>query len=138
MSKKPLSQNEEMTDINISPLIDMVFILLIFFIVTTVFVEEQGVTVDKPEPSPKSAEETKTLIITLSNTGQVLNEGREVGVPGVGALVKQFATRNRATADKPETVILEIGDKAQSGLVVRVIDEIQIAGGRASLTPKPQ
>ena len=134
MSKKPLSQNEEMTDINISPLIDMVFILLIFFIVTTVFVEEQGVGADKPEPSGKPLTETKTLIITVSGTGQVLHEGREVGVPGVGALVRQYAAKNRST--DPETVILEIADKSQSGLIVRVIDEVQIAGGRASLTPK--
>ena len=134
MSKKPLSQNQEMTDINISPLIDMVFILLIFFIVTTVFVEEQGVMADKPEPSGKPLTETKTLIITVSGTGQVLHEGREVGVPGVGALVRQYAAKNRST--DPETVILEIADKSQSGLIVRVIDEVQIAGGRASLTPK--
>lgn len=135
MSKKPLSQSDEMTDINISPLIDMVFILLIFFIVTTVFVEEQGVTVDKPEPSGKPITESKTLIITVSGTGQILHEGREVGVPGVGALVKQFAAKNRST--EPETVIIEVAEKSQSGLIVRVIDEIQIAGGRASLTPKP-
>jgi biopolymer transport protein ExbD len=134
MSKKPLSQNEEMTDINISPLIDMVFILLIFFIVTTVFIEEQGVGADKPEPSGKPLTETKTLIIAISGTGQVLHEGREVGIAGVGALVRQFAAKNRAT--EPETVVLEIADKSQSGLVVRVIDEVQIAGGRASLTPK--
>ena len=134
MSKKPLSQNEEMTDINISPLIDMVFILLIFFIVTTVFVEEQGVGADKPEPSGKPLTETKTLIITVSGTGQILHEGREVGVAGVGALVRTFAAKNRST--EPETVILEVADKSQSGLVVRVIDEVQIAGGRASLTPK--
>lgn len=134
MSKKPLSQSDEMTDINISPLIDMVFILLIFFIVTTVFVEEQGVTVDKPEPSGKPLTEIKTLIITVSGTGQVLYEGREVGVTGVGALVRQFAARSRST--EPETVIIEVADKSQSGLIVRVIDQIQIAGGLASLTPK--
>lgn len=134
-SKKPLSQNEEMTDINISPLIDMVFILLIFFIVTTVFVEEQGLTVDKPEPTGKPLPETKTLVITVSGTGQILHEGREVGVPGVRALVRQFATANRTT-DR-ETVIVEVAEKAPSGLIVRVIDEVQLANGRASLTPKP-
>lgn len=136
MSRKPLSQNEEMTDINISPLIDMVFILLIFFIVTTVFVEEQGVTVDKPEPSGKPLTETKTLIITITGTGQVLHENREIGVPGVGTMVKRYAAQNRTSVNEKETVILEIADKAQSGLIVRVIDEVQHAGGRASLTPK--
>jgi hypothetical protein len=48
--------------------------------------------------------------------------------------VRQFAAKNRST--EPETVILEIADKSQSGLIVRVIDEVQVAGGRASLTPK--
>ena len=133
-SRKPLSQNEEMTDINISPLIDMVFILLIFFIVTTVFVEEQGVPVDKPEPSGKPLTETKTLVISVSSTGQILYDGREVGVAGVRGLVRQFAANNRST--EIETVILEIAEKAQSGLVVRVVDEVQLAGGRVSLTPK--
>lgn len=133
-SRKPLSQNEELTDINISPLIDMVFILLIFFIVTTVFVEEQGVTVDKPEPSGKPLTETKTLVITVSSTGQVLHDGREVGVAGVRGLVRQFAANNRST--EIETVILEVAEKSQSGLVVRIVDEVQLAGGRVSLTPK--
>ncbi len=133
-NRRPLSQNEEMTNINISPLIDMVFILLIFFIVTTVFVEEQGVAVDKPEPSGKPLTETKTLVITVSGTGQILFEGREVGIPGVRALVRQFAANNRN--HDIETVIVEVAEKAQSGLVVRVIDEVQLAGGRVSLTPK--
>ena len=132
-NKQPLSGGEEITDINISPLIDMVFILLIFFIVTTVFVEERGVTVDKPEPSGKPLNETKTLVITVTATGQVLHEGREVGVQGVGALVRQYSANGRSS-DK-QTAVVEVAAKAQTGVVVRVVDEIQLAGGRASLTP---
>ena len=51
-NKKQFNNTDEVTDINISPLIDMVFILLIFFIVTTVFVEEEGMATNTPDPSP--------------------------------------------------------------------------------------
>ena len=50
-NRRSISAGEESTEVNISPLIDMVFILLIFFIVTTVFVEEEGLDVNKPQPS---------------------------------------------------------------------------------------
>ena len=61
MSKRGsiLQDEAEMSDINISPMIDMVFILLIFFIVTTVFVEEEGLTVDKPTPQPPDTQQEK-------------------------------------------------------------------------------
>ena len=48
-ARRSINEVEEVSEINVSPLIDMVFILLIFFIVTTVFVEETGVEVDKPQ-----------------------------------------------------------------------------------------
>ena len=51
-NRKHFNENDEMTEINMSPLIDMVFILLIFFIVTTVFVEEKGMVASTPDPAP--------------------------------------------------------------------------------------
>ena len=66
-NKKSLSATESAGDINISPLIDMVFILLIFFIVTTVFVEETGVDVNKPQAASAVQLEKNSILIAITD-----------------------------------------------------------------------
>ncbi|RME70910.1 MAG: biopolymer transporter ExbD [Verrucomicrobia bacterium] len=121
------------TEINISPLIDMVFILLIFFIVTTVFVEEKGLKVEKPDPSSaaEKKEENKTVVFTVTEAGQVLYEGNDIGVGGVAATVKQ-----RIERDKEMPVIIRVNKGSIADLIVRVIDEARRAEAvNISLTP---
>ena len=74
-------------EINISPLIDVVFILLIFFIVTTVFVEETGVDVTKPQASSAVDLEKNSILIAITDTGKVVYGGREIGPAGVRSIV---------------------------------------------------
>jgi biopolymer transport protein ExbD len=120
--------------IDISPLIDCVFILLIFFIVTTTFVEETGVEVDKPQAASAVQLEKNSIMIALTDKGEVVYGGREIGVSGVRPLV----TRMLQKEDVP--VIIQADTAAQSGLLVRVIDEAKLAGALkvslASIHPK--
>lgn len=111
-------------EINISPLIDMVFILLIFFIVTTTFVEEVGIEIDKPEASATLSLEKESIQIGITAEGRVIYAGQEIGVSGVRSVV------NRLTkADDAPVIIL--ADKAVSAeLLVRVIDESKLGGAR--------
>ena len=78
---------EETTDagIDMSPLMDCVFILLIFFIVTTTFVEETGIEVDKPQPASTAKSDGESLILEITESNQVLAGGKEIGLGGVGA-----------------------------------------------------
>src|SRR5690606_23720832 len=80
-------------EINISPLIDVVFILLIFFIVTTVFVEETGIEVEKPRAATQTDIQKNSILIGITSAGQVFYGGREIGTAGVrstiGRLVRQ-------------------------------------------------
>lgn len=108
--------------IDMSPLIDCVFILLIFFIVTTVFVEETGVEVDKPQAASASMLEKSSVLIALTAKGEVVYGGREIGVSGVRALVKRLIQKE----DLP--VIIQADQSSQSGLLVRIIDEAKLAG----------
>jgi len=78
------------TGIDMSPLIDCVFILLIFFIVTTTFVEETGVEVDKPQAASASNLEKTSILIALTEKGEVVYGGREIGVSGVQPPVKRM------------------------------------------------
>jgi biopolymer transport protein ExbD len=108
--------------IDISPLIDCVFILLIFFIVTTTFVEETGVEVDKPQAATAVRLEKNSILIALTDKGEVVYGGREIGANGVQALVKRMLQKE----DLP--VIIQADAGANSGLLVRIVDEAKLGG----------
>ena len=108
--------------IDISPLIDCVFILLIFFIVTTTFVEETGVDVDKPQAASSVRLEKNSILLAITADGEIVYGGREIGIGGVRPLVKRMILKE----DLP--VIIQTDQTVQSGLLVRVIDEVKLAG----------
>jgi biopolymer transport protein ExbD len=108
--------------IDISPLIDCVFILLIFFIVTTTFVEETGVEVDKPQAASAVQLEKTSILIALTDKGEVVYGGREIGISGVQPLVKRMIRKE----DLP--VVIQADTAADSGPLVRIIDEAKLAG----------
>lgn len=120
--RKSLSESEEISEINVSPLIDMVFILLIFFIVTTVFVEETGVEVDRPQAASAVALEKNSILLAVTDKGQVIYGGREIGISGVRPLVRRMLQKEGMP------VIIQVDEKAGAGLVVGVIDEAKLGG----------
>ena len=119
---RSFTQEEESEGIDISPLIDCVFILLIFFIVTTTFVEETGIEVDKPQSASSSRLEKNSILIAVTADGQIVYGGREIGVAGVQPLVKRMIAKE----DLP--VIIQADEAVPSGIFVRVIDEAKLAG----------
>ncbi len=122
------TRNEESAEINLSPLIDMVFLLLIFFMVTTVFVEETGIDVDKPRAASAEALEKTSILIAVSRDGQVVYGGQTLGINRVRGLVARLL-QNR---DMPVIVIAD--EQAATGRVVEVIDQCKLAGaGKVSL-----
>jgi len=114
--------DEDTGSIDISPLIDCVFILLIFFIVTTVFVEESGIEVNKPQAASSLQLEKNSILIAVSPKGEVVYGGREIGISGVQPLVKRMIQKE----DIP--VIVQADSTVNAGLFVRVIDEAKLAG----------
>lgn len=108
--------------IDMSPMIDCVFILLIFFIVTTTFVDETGVEVDKPQAASAVRLEKTSILIALTAKGEVVYGGREIGIAGVQPLVKRMLQKE----DVP--VIVQADSAALSGMMVRIIDEAKLAG----------
>jgi biopolymer transport protein ExbD len=108
--------------IDMSPMIDCVFILLIFFIVTTTFVDETGVEVDKPQAASAVRLEKTSLLLALTAKGEVVYGGREIGIGGVQPLVKRMLQKEEIP------VIVQADQAAPSGLLVRVIDEAKLGG----------
>ncbi len=108
--------------IDISPLIDCVFILLIFFIVTATFVEEPGVDVEKTLASSAEQLRKNSIILAVTAEDDVVYGGRDIGVGGVQSLVR----RELQKEDLP--VIIQPDSGASSGTLVRVISEAKLAG----------
>jgi biopolymer transport protein ExbD len=118
--RRSLIESEESSEINMSPLIDMVFILLIFFIVTTTFVEESGVEVDKPAAASASQLDKNSIIFAVTAEGKVIYGGKEIGLGGVRPLVTRLSEREALP------VIVQTDDKTPAGVLVRVIDEAKL------------
>ena len=112
------------TGIDMSAMIDCVFILLIFVIVTTTFVEETGIEVDKPQAASSVRLEKTSILIALTANGAVVYGGREIGMSGVQPLVRRMLQKE----DVP--VIVQADAAAPAGLLVRVIDEAKLAGAQ--------
>ena len=116
----------ENVDVNMSPLIDMVFLLLIFFVVTTSFVKESGIEVSRSTASTAEVKENASIMIGVTAEGEVYMEGKSVDVRSVRGLVE------RALAEDPEAGVVVVADKgSQTGDVVKVMDQCRLAGAQS-------
>ena len=104
----------------------MVFILLIFFIVTTVFVEETGVEVTKPQAASQVQLEKNSILIAITANNSVIYGGREIGINGVRSQVKQLLQD-----DAKMPVIIQADESVPTRILVRVIDEAKLAGAQS-------
>jgi biopolymer transport protein ExbD len=123
MARRSMFEEEESTEINLSPMIDCIFILLIFFIVTTVFVEEQGLTVNKPDATAAtSTEESETLTIEITAGDKILFDGREIGLGDVTRRVRNAVSEG----DKP--VMVRAHERSRHATFVAVWDAASRGG----------
>ena len=128
--KRRLSGSKEHTEINVSPLIDMVFILLIFFIVATSFVNEIGISSTYKDSASPNSSILEPLTFDLTSSGQILQNGKPVGLEEIAPIVLRT---NRESSDKV-TVRVEPGSRA--GLATKVMDQAMRGGASAvKLTP---
>ena len=123
MARRHAVQQEE-TEINITPMLDIVFIMLIFFIVTTSFVKEVGLDVNRPSNAPiKEQKISEVVAIRIDENGTISVQNREVDIRAVRANIES------ELATKPEASVVVISDRnADAGILVKVIDQARVAG----------
>ncbi|MCB2188012.1 MAG: biopolymer transporter ExbD [Deltaproteobacteria bacterium] len=115
----------EEPEINMAPLIDMVFILLIFFLVTTSFVRESGIKVNRPQAASAQTLEQGALMVGLDAAGGIHLEGRQVSLHGVRGLVERYLAEN------PQGSVIVAGDRQlPTGRLIAVVDQCRLAGAR--------
>ena len=110
-------------DINMGPLIDMVFLLLIFFVVTTSFVKETGIDVQRPTAATAELKEKGNVLIGVTEEGRVYLDRKRIDVRSVCAHMA------RVLAENPESSVVVVADRAsQTGVVIQVMDQCRLAG----------
>ncbi len=111
-------------EISITPMLDIVFILLIFFIVTTSFAKEFGVDMNRPSNAPvKEQKRTEVIAVRIVADGRIFVEDRAVDVGAVRANIESGLAR------KPQASVVVVADRAaDAGLMVQVVDQARVAG----------
>lgn len=118
-------KNRGSTELNIAPLIDMVFILLIFFLVTTSFVKETGIEVTRPTASTAVSQPKATILIAIDPDNRVFMDRREIDIRAVRANVE------RALAENPEGAVVVVADRnSNTGAAIMVMDGCRMAGAQ--------
>ncbi|MBN2452326.1 MAG: biopolymer transporter ExbD [Lentisphaeria bacterium] len=116
--------NAESAEINLSPLIDMVFLLLIFFMVTTVFVQETGVEVEKPRAASAEDLQKHAVLLAVTRDGAIAYGGQTIGLSRVRGLVARLLT----VREMPVIILADEG--SATGRVVEVIDQCKLGGAK--------
>ena len=120
-----LQNDNNVAEVNMAPLIDMVFILLIFFIVTTNFNRQTGVDVSKPKATSAISTGQKTMMIGVTREGTIHVYGRQVGIERLGSLVEQEIQRH------PDMSIVIVADRdASIGKAVQIMDQCAQSGAQ--------
>lgn len=122
------------SEFDMTPMLDVVFIMLIFFIVTSSFVKESGIDVNRPEASSATVKEQGNILIAISEANDVWIDKRKIDVRAVRANVE------RLHAENPQGAVVVQADKgSKNGVLVKVLDQIRLAGVRnVALAATPQ
>ena len=124
--RRKFKKNREESEINITPMLDIVFIMLIFFIVTTSFVKEISIDVNRPTKSPiKEQKKSEVISVRISGEGQIFVQDRLITLDAVRANIESNL------ALKPQATVVVVSDReADAGFLVKVIDQSRLAGAR--------
>ena len=118
-----LMQEDEAEEINMTPMLDVVFIMLIFFIVTASFVKEAGIDANRPEAATAVKKERANILVAISDKGEIWINKRQIDVRAVQANIE------RLKAENPQgSVVIQADKKATTDTLIKVMDAARAAG----------
>ncbi len=117
------SEEEEESTIDITPMLDVVFIMLIFFIVTATFVKESGIDVNKPDATTAVKQEKANILIAINANNQIYIDRRNVDVRRVRPVIE------RLHAENPQgSVVIQADKESKMDIFIQVWDAAKEAG----------
>lgn len=118
-----IAQEPEESSVDITPMLDVVFIMLIFFIVTATFIKEAGIDVDKPEAATAVVQEKASILVAIDANDHVWINRRQVDVRSVRSIIE------RLHAENPKgTVVIQADRDSRNDTLVQVMDASRRAG----------
>lgn len=133
--KKHKSTSVQEADVDMTPMLDIVFIMLIFFIVSSTFIRESGLDLTEHKSNEKPEEEiksSKATIVRICANGDISIDGRSIDVRSVRANVERKLAEDSATV-----VIIETEMEAPTGKLVMAVDQARAAKATISVSPQP-
>ena len=121
MARKKFDQSNNESEVDMTPMLDIVFILLIFFIVTTSFIKEEGLEINRHKANQNSKSDAPVILVTISESGLVSLNGKLVDIERLSARIESFLATNITNS----AVIIPSYDTTHDN-VVRVIDKIKV------------
>ncbi len=122
MIRRRRNKREEST-LDLTPMLDIVFIMLIFFIVTTSFIKESGIEVNRPNAETAERDQKGNILVAISENNEIFIDRRKVDIRAIRPNII------RLKAENPEGSVIIQADKAsQTGLLVEAMDQIRLAG----------
>ena len=123
MKKRRYMRLEDETEVNMTPMLDVVFIMLIFFVVTASFMKESGVDVSRPKAATAEHKELGHIFVGITENDEIWIDKRRIDIAAGSAHIR------RLHAENPEAgVVIQADKNARAGLLVRVIDRARAAG----------
>ena len=134
MALRPRYRETEEEDINVTPMLDVVFIMLIFFIVTASFTKETGIDVNRPSASTAEVKEQGNILVAITDGGEIWIDKRRVDPRALQANIE------RLHAENPKgSVVIQADTDSKNGLLVAVMDAARAAGiDNISLAAQPK
>ena len=114
---------EDQDDVNLTPMLDIVFIMLIFFVVTASFIKEAGIDVNRPGAITAERKIRASILIAINEDGHIWIDKRQVDERAVRANIE------RLLAENPQgSVVIQADRKAKTGVLVKIMDAARLAG----------
>jgi len=118
-----LTEDEEESEVNLTPMLDVVFIMLIFFIVTASFVKEAGIDVNRPNAATAERKEKGNILVAISADNQIWINRRQVDPRALRANIERMHAENPHGA-----VVIQADEESKNKLLVQVMDAARLAG----------
>ena len=123
MARRRRTSEEQDNEINMTPMLDVVFIMLIFFIVTASFVKESGIDINRPDASTAEKKQQGNILVAISESGQIWIDNRQVDVRALRPNIERLHAENPQGA-----VVIQADKNSKNGLLVDVMDAAREAG----------
>ena len=121
--RKRRDRSVEESEVNLTPMLDVVFIMLIFFIVTASFVKESGIDVNRPDAATAEKKERGNILVAISQNNQIWVDKRQVDPRALRANIERLHAENPQGA-----VVIQADKESKNGLLVQVMDAARLAG----------